>query len=242
MTKKPDPKSVAQGKRLAAAREAAGFRSSRAAAIQYGWPESTYRAHEGGSRTIGQDDAERYTARFRSAGVRVTAKDILFGPGNDEDVETGGGSVVAVMGLVGAGAVIDPEYEQVPPDGLYQVEVPFVMPEGLIAFQVKGSSMLPKYEQDEVIVVWAEPRRPVESFYGQTAVVRTAGGARYLKKIMRGRSPRTVDLHSYDGSDPIENVRLEWIGQIFARFPASEIIRLEKQNRRAGRVPAAARR
>ena len=35
-----------QGKRLKAARVAAGYRSSREAALQNEWPESSYRAHE----------------------------------------------------------------------------------------------------------------------------------------------------------------------------------------------------
>jgi SOS-response transcriptional repressor LexA len=69
----------AQGKRLATAREAAGYRSARAAALQNEWKESSYRAHEGGTRTIGLDDAERYAKRFRANGVPVTAQLILFG-------------------------------------------------------------------------------------------------------------------------------------------------------------------
>jgi hypothetical protein len=69
-----------QGRRLRNAREAAGYRSARDAALQNEWPESSYRAHENGTRTIGQDDAERYASRFRAAGVDVTAQSILFGP------------------------------------------------------------------------------------------------------------------------------------------------------------------
>jgi SOS-response transcriptional repressor LexA len=68
----------AQGRRLKAAREAAGYRSARDAALSNEWPESSYRAHESGMRTIGQDDAERYARRFRSAGAPVTAQSILF--------------------------------------------------------------------------------------------------------------------------------------------------------------------
>lgn len=63
---------------MAAARKAAGFQSSRAAALAHAWPESTYRAHEAGTRTIGQDDAERYARAFRTRGVNVSAKTILF--------------------------------------------------------------------------------------------------------------------------------------------------------------------
>src|SRR5215472_1138998 len=65
----------AQGRRLRAAREAAGFRSAREAALRYEWPESTYRAHEAGKRTIGQDDAERYAKRFKAQGAVISAKD-----------------------------------------------------------------------------------------------------------------------------------------------------------------------
>src|SRR5246127_2207013 len=34
-------------------------------------------------------------------------------------------NMVPIMGRVGAGAVIEPEHEQVPPDGLGDVELPF---------------------------------------------------------------------------------------------------------------------
>lgn len=236
MAKKPDPIHVARGRRLEAARLAAGFRSARAAALESGWKEQTVRAHENGTRTIGPDDADRYAKRYRSLGAKVTGRDILYGDDEESvaDVQQHG-SMIPVMGLVGAGAVIDPEHEQVPPEGLFQVETMFPLPEGLIAFQIQGPSMLPKYDPGDVVVCWAEPRRPIETFYGQPAVVRTADGRRYLKKIMRGRAARTVDLHSYDGRDPIENVKLEWIGQIYTIFPASEVNRIEKQYRVAKR-------
>lgn len=68
-----------QGERLAAARSAAGYRSAREAALANGWPESSYRAHETGTRTIGLDDAERYARRYRARGVGISARQILFG-------------------------------------------------------------------------------------------------------------------------------------------------------------------
>src|SRR5215471_9815045 len=45
-----------------------------------------------------------------------------------------------IMGRVGAGAVIEPEYEQVPPEGLGEVELPFPTDEDTIAFEVSGDS------------------------------------------------------------------------------------------------------
>lgn len=79
MAEKVDPKRQAQGRRLQQARIAAGYRSARQAALENRWPESTYRTHEAGTRTIGDDDAERYARRYRKEGVNITAQMILFG-------------------------------------------------------------------------------------------------------------------------------------------------------------------
>ena len=45
---------------------------------------------------------------------------------------------VPIMGRVGAGAAIEPEHEQVPPEGLGEVELPFPIAEETIAFEVSG--------------------------------------------------------------------------------------------------------
>lgn len=79
MTREEIIKRLEQGARLRKARKSAGYRSARSAALDNRWPESTYRAHEGGTRTIGQDDAERYAKRLRFRGASVTAEHILFG-------------------------------------------------------------------------------------------------------------------------------------------------------------------
>lgn len=79
MKKAVSPIRKQQGVRLAQARKKAGWTSARAAALANNWPESTYRSHEAGTRTIGDDDAERYARRYRQRAVRVTAKEILFG-------------------------------------------------------------------------------------------------------------------------------------------------------------------
>lgn len=81
---KEDEIRKAQGRRLAAVREAAGFASARSAALACGWPESTYRAHENGSRTIGQNDAFRYVNRFRAEGAKgYTAQWVQYGDDGD---------------------------------------------------------------------------------------------------------------------------------------------------------------
>jgi repressor LexA len=132
---------------------------------------------------------------------------------------------VPIMGRVGAGAAIEPEHEQVPPEGLGEVELPFPMSEETIAFEVAGDSMLPKYENGDIIVVYKEQRHPLGSFYGEEAAVRLKTGERYLKTIERGKSATLVNLTSFNAK-PINGVKLEWIGEICVTLPRGQIERL----------------
>jgi len=133
--------------------------------------------------------------------------------------------MVPIMGRVGAGAIIEPEHEQVPPEGLGEVELPFPLSEETVAFEVAGDSMLPKYENGDIIVVYREQRHPVSSFYGEEAAVRLKTGERYLKTIERGKSPTVVNLTSFNAK-PISGVKLEWIGEICVTLPRGQIERL----------------
>lgn len=137
-------------------------------------------------------------------------------------------NAVPIMGRVGAGAVIEPEYEQVPAEGLGEVAVPFPISEETIAFEVTGDSMLPKYENGDVIVVYREQRHPLSSFYGEEAVVRLKTGERYLKTIERGKSPSVVNLISFNAK-PIVGVKLEWIGEICVTLPRGQIARMRSK-------------
>ena len=134
-------------------------------------------------------------------------------------------NMVPIMGRVGAGATIEPEHEQVPPEGLGEVELPFPIDEETIAFEVAGDSMLPKYENGDIIVVYREQRHPLSSFYGEEAAVRLKSGERYLKTIERGKSATLVNLTSFNAK-PINGVKLEWIGEICVTLPRGQIERL----------------
>jgi repressor LexA len=148
---------------------------------------------------------------------------------------------VPIMGRVGAGAVIQPETEQMPPEGLGQVELPFPISEETIAFEVAGDSMLPKYENGDIIVVYREQRHPLTSFFGEEAAVRLKSGERYLKTIERGKSASMVNLTSFNAK-PINGVKLEWIGEICVTLPRAQIERLRGKAatriRKTARPPA----
>lgn len=185
---------------------------------------------------VTQATVSRWFSGSEPEGARRDAILALY----DEFVEAGPkaldhGDIVKIVGYIGAGAEIMPEFEQVPPEGLDQVHVPFPLPDDMIALEVRGDSMLPVYKDGHVVIVYREQKKPVQSFYGEDAAVRTADGRRFLKTIMKG-SP--ITLTSFNAA-PIENVALEWIGEIFAVLPRTQLRHVERAGGLQGRLKLA---
>ena len=131
-------------------------------------------------------------------------------------------SYVPLMGYVGAGGKIEPDFGEMSPDELGVIEIPFSIPADMVAFRVRGDLMLPVYREGHIIIVYRNQTKPLEAFYGEEAVVQTSDGRRFIKTIMRGAEG--VNLISWNAR-PIENVTLEWIGEIFAILPR-QVLRL----------------
>jgi phage repressor protein C with HTH and peptisase S24 domain len=182
---------------------------------------------------VSQSTVNRWLAGAEPEGHRRDAINEAYESLVDVGPKEKSGTVVPVMGFIGAGGEIAPEYEQAPPEGLEQIWIPFELDDDLVAFEVRGISMMPVYREGHVIVCYKEQKRPLEFFYGIEAAVRTEDGRRFLKTIMKAGP--NIDLHSFN-ADPIQNVRLEWIGEIFAALPRASVKRIERQGGIQGRL------
>jgi repressor LexA len=174
---------------------------------------------------------ERGERRLTSDYIGMAAK--AFQVRASEIIEESSRETVPVMGFIGAGAEILPDYEQIPPEGIDQIDVPFPLPDDMVAFEVRGDSMLPVFKDKSIVIVYREQKRPLVDFYGEEAAVRTADGRRFIKTITKGTSG--VNLLSWNAA-PIENVHLEWIGEIFAVLPRSSLKQVSKAGGIQGRL------
>lgn len=191
------------GERLRHAREKAGFTSAMQAAKRFGWPTSTYAAHENGQNGFPVDSAERYGRAFK-----VSAGWLLSGEGDIARKNT-----VTVEGLVGAGGAIETSAEGLGHEGLDEIEVPFPLPEDAAAYRVAGDSMFPRYDDGDVIIVIRRSRPPSELMNFETLVTTTEGN-RYLKRIVAGARKGVFDLESFN-APPMRNVRIQSATEIY---------------------------
>lgn len=161
----------------------------------------------------GREPKGQAMERIRSLAIEAGVIERLPKPANQ----------APLMGRVGAGAEIMVEHEQVPADGYDLVELPFTFVDPVIAFEVIGDSMLPVYEPGEVIVCLRDQVRSTDSYLGKRVVVRTVGGRRFIKRLMRGSHRGLYNLDSWNART-IEDVRLEWVGEIVAAVPNRGVV------------------
>lgn len=179
----------AQGDRLKAARVAAGYRSARAAALDNGWAESSYRAHEGGTRTIGVDDAEQYATRYRTKGVAASGKSILFGDQPLLDVSADRGiTFVPRISWVGASQMRDVG------DVSHPADVPKIaasdLPRGeWFALRVEGDSMDRVAPEGATILVNQSDKRLLPNRYYIFGIRGEATFKRYISEPVKRLEP-----------------------------------------------------
>lgn len=139
-------------------------------------------------------------------------------------------NIVGVKGLVGAGGAVDTGAEQLPADGnLYEIEVPFPLPDRAFALQVSGESMFPRYDPGDIIVCarWSDDPHLL---LGWEAAVQTIDGSRYLKRLIEGGRKGVFDLESFNAAT-IRGVRLRWASSIHSVVRAGQWRRLDSAKR-----------
>lgn len=194
-----------QGARLRKARLAAGFRSARAAALESDWAESSYRAHEAGTRTIGQDDAELYAKRFRRLGVATSARAILFG--GEKLTPVVGYALAGGDGVVFSGG--QGPFEDVP--------APTGATEKTVAVRIKGTSM--GRLLDGWLAFYDDRREPPdESFAGELCICELEDGRVLIKTLRAGRAKGLWHLDSQ--TEPIIlDQRVAWAAKVLEMRP-----------------------
>ena len=126
-------------------------------------------------------------------------------------------STLRVVGRIGAGAEILPEFEQIPPEGIDEVELMLPQREDAVAFTVEGNSMYPRYNAGDVVVCGEREHDP-QTITGQEAAVRTGDGKRYLKTSAAAPPPGPSIWESHN-APPIRDVTIEWAAPILLIMP-----------------------
>lgn len=89
----------------------------------------------------------------------------------------------------------------------------------LIALMVRGSSMLPKYKDGDIIYIQREHDGILPDYVGEDCAVRLKGGETFIKQVIHGNQAGRFTLLSLN-ADPIENVEIEWATPVLFIMPA----------------------
>ena len=133
------------------------------------------------------------------------------------DELTGTALMVPMLGNIGAGGQV--LFSVDPDDELnWVVEIPLVprppLTRGrLMALSVVGASMLPKYEDGDVIYVRRDHDGILPTYLNRYCAVRTADGGTFLKILAPGSQAGRYTLRSLNAPD-MENVEVVWAAPV----------------------------
>lgn len=125
------------------------------------------------------------------------------------------GPRVPVAGYIGAGGEVI--FDEV------ASEDSVIRPPGvsgkLVALVVRGSSMLPKYNDGDIIYIKRDHSSVLFEDIGDDCAVRLASGETYIKQLMNGSVKGRFTLLSLN-APPMENVEVEWATRVLFIMPA----------------------
>lgn len=131
---------------------------------------------------------------------------------------------VRVLGYVGAGAEVFAMDDHEKGAGLDLVQVDFPVKPGTVGVVVRGDSMMPMFEDGDLIGYIRDAAGP-DQLLGKICVVKVVDGPTYIKRLKRGSAPGLYTLASANARD-IEDVEIEWAARYRFHLPADEWHRL----------------
>lgn len=138
------------------------------------------------------------------------------------DQLTGAAIMVPVLGSIGAGGEVlfsvDPDEELNGSAHFDTVPRPPLVVGRLMALRVNGSSMLPKYEDGDVIYVRRDHDGILPQYLNRYCAVRTGEGGTFLKILSPGTQAGCYTLRSLNAPD-MENVEVVWASPVLFVMP-----------------------
>lgn len=135
------------------------------------------------------------------------------------DALTGAGLTVTLAGKIGAGGRVlfsaNTEDDEV---DLPTVPRPPLVTGRLMALEVEGSSMLPKYESGDIIYVRRDHEGVLPAYLGKYCAVRTGDGGTFLKILAAGSGPNLYTLRSLNAED-MTDVEVLWASPVLFVMP-----------------------
>lgn len=122
---------------------------------------------------------------------------------------------VPVAGYIGAGGTIvfeDVGHEET-------VLRPPGISGSLVALSVRGSSMLPKYRENDIIYIQRGHDGLLADYIGEDCAIRLKSGETYIKQLMLGSMPDRYTLLSLNAS-PMQDQEVEWATPVMFIMPS----------------------
>ena len=168
----------------------------------------------GSSKTLVKDlltktgDVQFSTLRKLAGALDVELADLLALPR------------VPIVGKIGAGGsvIFVALQDEERPDLEESVPRPPGVSGKLVALVVEGSSMLPKYQNGDIIYIQRTHDGVLESDIGDDCAVRLVTGETYVKQLVKGSQPERFTLRSLNAPD-MENVEVEWATRVLFIMP-----------------------
>lgn len=118
---------------------------------------------------------------------------------------------IKLAGRVGAGGEVI--FEAIEDDDAPVVPRPPGASGSMMALQVVGASMLPKYEDGDIVYVRRGNQGIPKKAIGDYCAIRTTDGGTYLKILSKGSTPGRYTLRSLNAPD-MENMEVEWASPV----------------------------